>query len=260
MSESHSLPVWRGIAVLLAAAAACVFLSACGSTSSPSVPANGVVVVGKDVITTAELSGFLEGAKAMAAQQGETVPKQGTTAYRTYREQAVAYLVDTSMYEQQATILGVGVTDKQVAAAIVAIRKQEFAGSEAKLRTSMKAAGITEGELNRQERLTLTEANLQSKLLAPVKVTDSATKAYYTTHESSYRTKGKLKSFAQVESSIHTKLLQAKDASVIKAWEKGTTLSFCAGNVVYNPTYKPSIAADDPCSASATGTTTSTTP
>jgi hypothetical protein len=258
--ESHSLLVRRGAALTLAAAA-CVFLSACGSKAAPTVPANGVAVVGTDVITMSELTGFLQGASATAAAQGETVPKPGTTAYRTYREQAVAYLVDASIYEQQATKMGIGVTAKQVAAAIAAIRKQEFGGSETKLRASMKAAGITQSEFNRQELLTLTEEGLQKQLLAPVTVTEATTKTYYTSHESSYKTKaGKLKPFTQVEAAIHTKLLQAKDASVIKAWEKTTTDSFCAGTVIYSAAYKPRTAADDPCAASATGTTTSTTP
>jgi parvulin-like peptidyl-prolyl isomerase len=251
--------VRRGIVLTIAAAAACLLVSGCGSASKPTVPANGVALVGTDVITTAELTGFLQGAKAAAAAKGETVPKAGTTAYRTYREQAVAYLVDASMYEQEAIKMGIGVTPKQVAAAIATIRKQEFGGSETKLRASMQAAGVTESEFNREELLTLTEETLQNKLLTPVKVTESATKAYYTSHESSYRTKaGKLKPFTQVEASIHTKLLQAKGAAVIKAWEKRTTDSFCAGTVVYSPAYKPRTAADDPCAASATDTTTST--
>jgi hypothetical protein len=215
--------------------------------------------VGQDVITTGELTDFLKGAKATATEQGETVPKQGTTAYRSFRDQAVAYLVDASMYEQQASQMGIGVTAKQVAAAIATVKKQEFSGSETKLRASMKAAGVTQAEFTREEKLTLIEERLQSKLLAPVKVTAGEEKSYYAKHKSSYTTKGKLKTFAQAQPSIHTKLLQTKQASVIAAWEKRAVVSFCAGNITYNPAYKPSTAANDPCSASATGTTTSTT-
>lgn len=252
-----SLP-WAGI-VLALALAGCVILAGCGSSKSPSLPANGVVQVGQEVITTAELTDFLKGATVTATAQGDTVPKPGTTAYRSFQDEAVAYLIDASMYEQQAAKLGVGVTDKDVAAAIATIKKQEFSGSEAKLRASMKTAGVTQNEFNREEKLTLTEEHLQSKLLAPVKVTAAEETTYYAKHKSTFTTKGKLKTFAQAQPSIRTTLLQAKQASVIAAWEKTTVGSFCKGNISYSPAYKPTTAANDPCSASATGATTSTT-
>jgi parvulin-like peptidyl-prolyl isomerase len=258
MADTHSSFAWRGIVLALAAAAGCVLLAGCGSSKSASLPANGVVLVGQDVITRGELTDFLKGATATATAQGEAVPKQGTTAYRSFRDEAVAYLVDASMYEQQAIQMGIGVTDKDVAAAIATIKKQEFSGSETKLRASMKTAGVTQAEFNREEKLTLTEQQLQSKLLAPVKVTAADEKSYYAAHKSSYTTKGKLESFAQAQPSIRTTLLKAKQASAITAWEKSTVGSFCAGNITYNPAYKPSTAANDPCSASATGASTST--
>ena len=211
------------------------------------------------MITMGELTDFLQGAKVTAAAQGKTVPKQGTTAYRSFQDEAVAYLVDASMYEQQATQMGIGVTDGDVAAAIATIKKQEFSGSETKLRASMKTAGVTQNEFNREEKLTLTEEHLQSKLLAPVKVTAAEEKTYYDKHTSSFTTKSKLETVPQAQPSIRRTLLQTKQASVIAAWEKSTVGSFCQGNITYNPAYKPSTAANDPCSARATGATTSTT-
>jgi SurA N-terminal domain len=257
MADTHSSLAWRGI-ILALAAAGCILLAGCGSSKPAGLPANGVVRVGQDVITTGELTDFLSGAKATAAAQGEAAPKQGTTAYRTFRDEALAYLVDASMYEQQATKMGIGVTDSDIATAIATIKKQEFAGSETKLRASMKSAGVTQGEFNREEKLTLTEQRLQTKLLSPVKVTAAAEQTYYAAHKSSYTTKGKLKTFTQAQPSIRATLLKTKQAAVIAAWEKQTVGSFCAGNVTYNPVYKPSTAANDPCSASATDASTST--
>jgi parvulin-like peptidyl-prolyl isomerase len=258
MADTPSSFAWRGI-VLALAAAGCIFLAGCGSSKPASLPTNGVATVGNDVITTGELTDFLKGAKVTVTQQGETVPKQGTAAYRTFRDEGLAYLVDASMYEQQATKMGIGVTDKQVAAAIAAIKKQEFSNNEAQLRASMNAAGITQAEFNREEKLTLTEQQLQTKLLAPVKVTAADEQTYYANHKSSYTTKGKLKTFTQAQPSVRATLLKTKQAAVIAAWQKSTVGSFCAGNITYNPAYKPSTAANDPCSASAAKNATSTT-
>jgi parvulin-like peptidyl-prolyl isomerase len=258
MLESHSLSIRRGIALILLGAI-CVVLTACGSGSSTAVPKNGVAVVGKDVITTTELADFLASAKVAASQEGQTLPATGTAAYRTFRDQAVGYLVDAAMYEQQAVTMGVGVSAAQVAAAISAIKTQEFAGSETKLQASMKAAGVSAAEFNRQERLTVTEEHLQNKLLAPVKVTATEEKAYYAAHKSSYLSKGKLKPFPKAQPSIRTTLLHTKQAAVVAAWQKTTAALFCAGKVTYNPAYKPT-GANDPCSASATGKATTSTP
>ena len=178
-----------GVGWALAGVLVALAVAGCGSSSgTKGVPASGVAVVGGRTISKARVAVLITQAKASYKLQSKTFPKVGTKAYRTVREQAVGYLVQEAMYEQEAVRLGVTVTPKQVAAAIEQIKQTNFGGSEQQLQAQMKAQGLTEAELEQEERLAVTESQLEKKLTAGLAVSDAAVKAYYDAHASSYVT------------------------------------------------------------------------
>ncbi len=164
-------------------------LAGCGGSSAKSVsaPSGSVAKVGDQTITVDELNQLLASAKSSYAQQKQTFPKKGTAAYKTLLGQAVGYLVQASVLEQEAKKLGVGVTDKQVTNAIATLKQQNFGGSEQKYQAALKAQGVTEKSLRSQELLQLSETAIQTKVTADAKVTDAQAKAYYAKHPSSYK-------------------------------------------------------------------------
>jgi hypothetical protein len=144
------------------------------------------------------------------------------------------------------------VTPKVVAASLAEIRKRKFSGSEAKMRAEMKIDGLSWAELDREETVNLTEANVERKLFARLTITTRAEMAYYKTHKSSYVTNGKLTSFTDARSTIKITLLRMKESAVLSVWERHTAALFCVTRVAYRNGFRPPPS-EDPCSASATG-------
>jgi parvulin-like peptidyl-prolyl isomerase len=171
------------VAVLVAAVAA-----GCGSTKKTVAPGGSVAKVGNETVTTARLDSLLASAKAYYASQKQTFPKQGTSAYKTLRDHAVAYLVQSAVFEQQAHTMGIDVSGKQVDTAIAKVKKQTFGGNEKKFEAGLKAQGLSMSELRAQEQLALTEAALRTKVTKGATVSDADARAYYKSHASSYKT------------------------------------------------------------------------
>jgi parvulin-like peptidyl-prolyl isomerase len=266
MRNFYFLSTWRTIVPMLVGG--CLFLTACGSTKSSTTSTaasadaltSNVAIVGSDVITKADLTGLMKAIDASETARKATVPTKGTTAYRALQDQAVAYLVEAAIYEQRASQLGIGVTSKDVSAAIAKIKKQTFGGSEAKFRVELKATGESPHVFADLQRLTLTEERIESRVFATIKIATSAEKTYYQKHQKAYRTSGTqvVKPFSSVKSSIASSLLAQKKKSVMAAWLKTTIGSFCGREVTYNPDYQPLTAGVDPCGTAAAKPTTST--
>src|SRR5581483_5764913 len=169
---------------------AAVALAGCGGGSGTvSVPDGAVAQVGPATISEASLDAMLASARASYKEQQTTFPTKGTKAYLNIRSQAVEYLVQTAMFEQRATSLGITVSPKQVDAAISQIEQQSFNGNKKLFNAAMKAQGLTLGELQIQERLTLTEQAVQKRVTKGITVSDAAARAYYAKHPSAYKTK-----------------------------------------------------------------------
>jgi len=172
-----------------AALLATVALAGCGGSGRPKVPDGAVAQVGSTTITASSLAAMLASARASYAEQQTTFPTKGTKAYANVRSQAVEYLVQTAMFEQRAASVGVDVGPKQVDAAIAKIEQQSFNGNEKLFDAALKAQGLTLAELRIQERLTLTEQAVRKRVTKGITVSDTAARAYYAKHASTYKTK-----------------------------------------------------------------------
>lgn len=160
-------------------------LAGCGG-SATSIPAGAVGKVGNVTISKQRVTALLAEAKVAYKQQKKAWPKQGTKAYRLVREQAVAYLVQEAMIEQQAAGLGIHVTASQINATISVLKQQDFSGNEQKFQAGLAKQGLTLNELRAEEKLRLIENQLQTKITGPAKVSDKEAKAYYASHKSQF--------------------------------------------------------------------------
>jgi parvulin-like peptidyl-prolyl isomerase len=174
------------IPVLLAAA---LFVAGCGGSSSKSVPANAVAIVGSDTITKTQFNELLAGAKRTYAARKTPFPKPGTAQYKALQDQALQYLVQQSELEQRANDLGVAVTDKDVADRLKQIKTQYFGGSESRYKQQLKQQGLTEAQIKKDLHAQVLSEKLYNKVTADVKVTDADVKAYYDSHKATYEQK-----------------------------------------------------------------------
>lgn len=177
----------------LAALALVLALTACGSkhaasTTTVTAKPGTVARVGGETITAARLHAVLATTKAYYKNNKAAFPKTGTAAYQTLRGQAIEFLVQSSIFEQAGSQMGITVTDKQIADAIANVKKQNFANSEKKFEAGLKQEGLTLAELQNQQRTTLYENAISKKVTASVKVSDARVRAYYRAHLKQYVT------------------------------------------------------------------------
>jgi foldase protein PrsA len=158
----------------------------CGGSSTKSVPADSVAVVGSNDITKAEFTLLMDGTKSAYVARKTAFPKPGTTQYKALQDQTMKYLVQQAELEQRAKGLGIAVTDKDVQARIKQIKKQYFAGNETKYKAQLKAQGLTEALLAVNLRGQILSEKLYNKITSGVKVTNAEIAKYYAAHSSTY--------------------------------------------------------------------------
>jgi foldase protein PrsA len=168
-----------------------VVLAGCGSSGSKkpvAAPSGSVAQVGKRTITVDDLNGMLSSARAYYKTQKKSFPKQGTAAYKKVRNEAIEFLVQGAVFQQEADRLGVGITDKKLDSTITTMRNQSFGGSEKKLESAISKQGLTYAQFRNQERTQLAESALQTKITSGAKVSDGEARAYWAKHKSDYKT------------------------------------------------------------------------
>ena len=171
---------------LLLALVAATALVACGSTKR-EVPAGAVAVVGNQTITTAQFDSLMAQAEAQYKAAKKTFPAVGSKSYQDLKDKAVAYLVRRSAIIQQATKMGVKVTDAQVNSSRAQLVKSQFKGSQQKLQAELAKEKLTEQQLRQRLRENLIDQGAYTSLTKSVTVSDSAIKNYYNAHKSSYQ-------------------------------------------------------------------------
>jgi parvulin-like peptidyl-prolyl isomerase len=174
------LPLFALLAVVA------VVVAGCGGSSTKAVPSDSVAVVGDAHITKSEFSLLMDGTKSAYVARKTPFPKPGTSQYKALQDQTMKYLVQQSELEQKAKGLGIVVTDKNVQARIAQIKKQYFAGDDAKYKKQLKAQGLTEPLLALNLHGQILSEKLYAKVTGAVKVTDADIQKYYNDHKSTY--------------------------------------------------------------------------
>jgi foldase protein PrsA len=160
-------------------------LAACGG-GSKSVPSDSVALVGSDTITKTQFNSLIDATNKVDKVNHQTPPKAGTTAYKQVQDRVMAFLVQLDELSQKGATLGVTVTDAQIEKQIDKVRKQYFAGNEAKFEKGLTAQGLTLDIYRLEWRSQLLSQAVYNKVTKDVKVTPAQIQAYYTAHKSTY--------------------------------------------------------------------------
>jgi parvulin-like peptidyl-prolyl isomerase len=175
----------RRIPILLLVALAAAALLGCAG-GDDAVPSDAVAIVAGEPIAKADFDALMRRAEAGAKAQGRPFPEAGTPEYAQLKRQAVDILTQREEYEQQAEELGIEVTDEDVDKRLEQLKKQYFAGNDAKYQQQLKDSGLTEDDLRADIRSQLIAEKIYNKVTADVRVTDREVARYYNSHKQQY--------------------------------------------------------------------------
>lgn len=161
-------------------------LAACGGGGTKNVPSDSVALIGSDTITKVQFNSLMNATAKVDKVNKQTPPKAGTAQYKQVQDRVMAFLVQLDELTQKGTGLGVTITDKQVEAQIVKVKKQYFGGNEKKFETGLASQGLTLDIYRLEWRSQLLSQAIYAKVTKNVKVTPAQVQTYYNTHKSSY--------------------------------------------------------------------------
>ncbi len=164
-----------------------VFAAGCGG-SSAKLASDDVAIVAGNHVKVSKFTDLMAEAKANATAQKAVFPKVGTAQYAQLKSQAVTLLISDEEKDLEAAKLGITVTQKDIDAKLVQVKKQYFGGSDKTYAAQLKAQHVTDAEVRDQIRGELQDQDLVNKLTAGVTVLPTAVEAYYIEHSSTYQT------------------------------------------------------------------------
>jgi foldase protein PrsA len=157
-----------------------VLTAGCGGGSSGSVPGGAVAMVGSTQITTAQFNRLVNVGLARYRAQKQPLPKPGSAAYTTIKDEAITFLVQQEQLHQEAQKLGVTVTQKEINARLALIKKTYYHGSEKRFLADLKAHYLSFSEFVLYEvEPPLLAQEIQTKVTSSVKVSKAAAETYY---------------------------------------------------------------------------------
>ncbi len=174
---------------MLVALAAAVAFAGCGGGGSSSLGSGVVANVNGVDISQAQLDEVVSQAKDRLEAQGQKLPAAGSEQYQTVQQDALQYLVKKIQLEQQAKVLGVTVTDKQVDERLQRAITQFFGGSQKKYQQSLKKQNLTDARVRAELRSSLLADAIFKKVSSSSKVSDAEIEAYYRAHPDVYAQK-----------------------------------------------------------------------
>ena len=156
------------------------FAVACGN----SVPKGAIVKVGDGKVTKAQFDRLLNESKKQSATYGVAFPGENTSQYKSFKAQAVRYLVQSELIRQQAGKMGVKITKAQLDAYINKIVKAY--GGIAKVNQTLTSQGMTMADLRDQEETTMLGNAVVKKVAARTPVTDAQVLAYFNANKAQF--------------------------------------------------------------------------
>ncbi len=168
--------------------AAVLLAAGCGGSSneSASLGNQDVAAVGSEQITKAQFAALMARADKSYQAQKRSFPKAGTREYENLKGQAVDFLVQRAEFEDEASNMGIHISDKQIDDRINKLIKQFYGGSEKKYEQTIKAQGLTKDTAREEVKAQLISEELYKKVTGDVKVSDKDIKDYYDANKSIY--------------------------------------------------------------------------
>jgi parvulin-like peptidyl-prolyl isomerase len=173
-------------ALLLAALALLLFVSACGG--SEDVAKGSVAAVDGEDVTTDQLDDLLARVKKTYDSNKRPYPKAGSEEYQALQTQAVAFLVQRVEYDHEADRLGLTVSQKEIADRIAKVKQGLFKGNEKAFDKQLKDQGYTAATFRDDVRMQILSEKLSSRVAKDVKVTNADARTYYTQNKQQYTT------------------------------------------------------------------------
>jgi foldase protein PrsA len=184
MEMKTRLPLLLLTVLLVALLAACG-----GGGNSGPVPADAVAQVDGTPISKTSFTQLMNVACARYKAQGQPCPKIGTPTRASLQDSAVSFLVQQEEFAQEASKLGVPVTQKDIEKQVQQITQTYYHGSKAKLDAALKKDDLTLSELEQYElRPNLLGQNLQNKVTSSINISDAAAQKYYHDNQQSFTT------------------------------------------------------------------------
>lgn len=196
-------PVFLRVLPLLAVVLALVTAAGCGggnddatgggggsettTTASAIVPGDAIALVGEEKVLRKDFDALLDQVGKSYEQQETELPKPGTSEFETLKNQAVEFLVKRAEFRQEATALGVAITQKEVDARLELLKGQYFGGDAEKYAAELKKQGLTEEQLVSDIRAQLVSEKLFESVTKDVAVTDAEISKYYEENEPQFR-------------------------------------------------------------------------
>ena len=168
--------------------AAVLLAAGCGGSSNESASLGNadVAAVGSQQITKAQFAALMARADKSYQAQKRSFPKAGTREYENLKGQAVDFLVQRAEFEDEASNMGIHISDKQIDDRINKLIKQFYGGSEKKYEQTIKAQGLTKDTAREEVKAQLISEELYKKVTGDVKVSDKEIKDYYDANKSIY--------------------------------------------------------------------------
>jgi parvulin-like peptidyl-prolyl isomerase len=190
----------RQIPLLLICAAVAFFVAACGGGGGPQdVPSDAVAVVGDQNISRADWNALIEQTRRNFQATRRSFPKPGSVELANLKSNATQFLIQNSMYKQEADNLGVSVADKDIEARLDQIKNQYYGNPpgqkkatkeemEKRYQAALKQQGFTDEEVRHGIELQLIREKVFKKVTQDVKVSDEEIQAYYDKNKKQYET------------------------------------------------------------------------
>lgn len=162
-------------------------LAACGGGGgSDKLSSGDIAVVGHTHVNKAQFDALMEQAKQSVKQQGQAVPKEGTTKFQTLKSEVVALLVQQAEREDKANSMGIKVTTADIDKRLAAIKKKYFKSSEKTYQAYLKQNKMTDAVAREDVREQLISQDVFNKLTKSVKISNSDVSTYYKQNISQY--------------------------------------------------------------------------
>jgi parvulin-like peptidyl-prolyl isomerase len=202
-------------------------LAVTDGVGDPSIPSGDVVLVDSAVGDSGEIStaDFEHGLEQAAVQAGQKkTPKPGDQKYEELKETAVNSLLEPIWLEGYAAEQGVSVSDKEVAAELKKLKKENFK-TEAEYQKFLKEAHYTAADVTQKVRLQILGPKLQEELKAKApQPSQSEVEDYYEAAKVTQFTQKASRDIRVVLNKDRKKAEEARDAlsrdDTAKNWEK----------------------------------------
>lgn len=184
----------RSIARTITPVALAAFIAAgCGGENGVlgvgGIPDDAFCTVDGVALKQKTFDDLVKSAEQQYKDNGRDFPKKGSEEYKQLRSQAVEFLVQQQLTNNQAEKNGLSVSDKEVDKGIKDLKKQYFDGSDKKFEQELKRSGYTVDRVREDIRNKELSEKLFKKITSDIKISDKDAKDYFDDNRQQFVTK-----------------------------------------------------------------------